>query len=96
MKIQNLNSELSEYQFIAKDMLTYIRHKDKQIENNETLESNFDKQLFDCSKSRWISDLTNSIEIFNSDDEDNIDGCMIRVDEIENEIDDLCIDDDEE
>jgi hypothetical protein len=95
VKRQNLNTELSEYQFITKDMLIYIRHKDQQIENNEILESNFDKQLFEHSKSRWISDLTKSIEIFNSDNKDNIDVCMIRVDEIKNEIDGLYIDDDE-
>jgi hypothetical protein len=94
MKIQNLNTELSDYQFIAKDKLIYIRHKAKQIENHEVLESNFDKQLFDCSRSTWISDLSKSIEIFNSDNEDNINICMIRVIEIEKEIDDLCIDDD--
>jgi len=92
MKVPNLNTALSEYQFIARDMLTYIRHKDKQIENHEVLESNFDKPLFDFSRSTWISDLTKSIEIFNSDNEDNIDVCMIRVDEIEDEISSLIID----
>lgn len=95
MKISNLNTELGDYQFIAKDMLIYIRHKDKQIENQEVLESNFDKQFFDFSRSTWISDLTKSIEIFNSDDEDNINICMIRVDEIEDEVSDLIIDQDD-
>jgi len=37
MKIQNLNTELSDSQFIAKELLTYIGHKNKQIKNNETL-----------------------------------------------------------
>lgn len=50
MMVSNLNIELEDYQFIAKDMLIYISHKEKQIENNEELQSNFDKQLFDCSK----------------------------------------------
>ena len=95
MKISNLNTEQCDYQFIAKDMLIYIRHKDKQIENQEVLESNFDKQFFDFSRSTWISDLTKSIEIFNSDDEDNINICMIRVDEIEDEVSDLIIDQDD-
>ncbi len=90
----NLNIELEDYQFIAKDMLIYIRHKDKQIENNEKLQSNFDKQLFDSSREIWITDLTKSIEIFNSDNEDNINTCMFRVDEIENEVSALCIDED--
>jgi len=93
--IPNLNIELGDYQFIAKDMLIYIRHKDKQIENHEVLESNFDKQLFDYSRSRWISDLTKSIKIFNSDNENNIAVCMIRVDEIEDEVSDLIIDQDD-
>jgi len=96
MKVSNLNIELGDYQFIAKDMLIYIRHKDKQIEEHEVLESNFDKQLFDYSRSRWISDLTKSIKIFNSDDEDRINICMSRVDEIEDEISNLCIDHDED
>lgn len=94
MKKQNLNTELSDYQFIAKDMLIYIRHKDKQIENKEELQSNFDKHLFDCSREIWIADLTKSIEIFKSEDEDNINICMFRVDEIENEVSALCIDED--
>ncbi len=96
MKETSLNIELGDYPFIAKDMLIYIRHKDEQIENHEVLESNFDKQLFDYSRSTWIADLTKSIEIFNSDDEDNIDICMIRVDEIEDEVSSLVIDDDDD
>lgn len=94
MVISNLNIELEDYQFIAKDMLIYIRHKEKQIENNEELQSNFDKQLFDSSREIWITDLTKSIEIFNSQDEGNINICMFRVDEIENEVSTLCIDED--
>lgn len=92
MMVSNLNIELEDYQFIAKDMLIYIKHKEKQIENNKELQSNFDKQLFDCSREIWIADLTKSIEIFNSEDEDNINICMFRVDEIENEIASLIID----
>ena len=92
MMVSNLNIDLEDYQFIAKDILIYIRHKVKQIENNEKLQSNFDKQLFDCSREIWIADLTKSIEIFNSEDEDNINTCMFRVDEIENEVSALCID----
>lgn len=90
--IPNLNIELEDYQFIANDMLVYIKHKDIQIENNEELQSNFDKQLFDCSREVWIADLTKSIEIFNSENEDNINTCMFRVDEIESEIASLIID----
>lgn len=92
MMKSNLNIELDDYQFIAKDMLIYIKHKAKQIENNEELQSNFDQQLFDCSREIWIANLTKSIEIFNSEDEDNIKTCMFRVDEIENEVSALCID----
>lgn len=92
MMVSNLNIELEDYQFIAKDMLIYIRHKEKQIQNNEELQSNFDKQLFDSSREIWITDLTKSIEIFNSEDEDDINTCMFRVDEIENEVASLIID----
>jgi|GEM_PF-5031744 len=56
--VPNLNIELEDYQFIANDMLVYVKHKDIEIENNEELQSNFDKQLFDCSREVWLADLT--------------------------------------
>ncbi len=90
---KNLNTELSDYQFIAKDMLIYIKHKDKQIEANITLEENFDKKTFEESKQRWVAVLSEAVDAFNNNNDDLIEEFMIKVYEIENEVFSLVSDD---
>jgi len=90
---KNLNTELSDYQFIAKDMLIYIKHKDKQIEANIALEENFDKKTFEESKQRWLAVLSEAVDAFNNNNDDLIEEFIIKVYEIENEVFSLVSDD---
>jgi len=81
------------HKFIACDMSKYIRYKEHQIQNDDFIESNFNMSLFLRSKDAWITDLSEAIDAFTSQNNNqHMLDCMERVDEIEEEVFSLTID----
>jgi hypothetical protein len=83
--MQEFSPNVSRY--IAEDMSIYIRYKEHQINRGDSIESNFNLDLFHRSKDIWIFDLSEAVKAFTvGTNNQHIFDCMERVDEIEEEV----------